>query len=166
MFRSVNPATGQEFATYAELSSAQVEEKLGKAYAAFLKWRESPMSARTDLLKKIAAQYEANKDRLARMATMEMGKTYASAVGEIDKSIAAFHHYAEHGPAMLVPLRHALSTGGSAEVHWLPQGPVLAMMPWNFPYWQVVRFIAPTILAGNVGLLKHASNVQGVAGLL
>ncbi len=166
MFRSVNPATGKEIATYPELSSAQVEEKLGKASEAFLKWRESPMGERADLLKKIAAQYEANKDRLARMAAMEMGKTYASAVGEVEKCIAAFYHYAAHGPAMLVPLRHVLSTGGSAEVHWLPLGPVLAIMPWHFPYWQVVRFLAPTILAGNVGLLKHASNVQGVAGLL
>ncbi len=166
MFKSVNPASGQEIATYAELSSAGVEDRLGKAAAAYQHWRESPVSARADLLRKIAAQYEANKDRLARMATMEMGKTYASAVGEVEKCIAAFHHYAEHGPAMLVPLRHALSAGGSAELHWLPQGPVLAVMPWNFPYWQVVRFIAPTILAGNVGLLKHASNVQGVAGLL
>jgi succinate-semialdehyde dehydrogenase/glutarate-semialdehyde dehydrogenase len=166
MFKSVNPANGQEIATYPELSAAQVEDKLRKAAAAYQHWRETPVGERAGLLRKIAAQYEVNRDRLARMATMEMGKTYASAVGEIDKSIAAFHHYAEHGPAMLVPLRHALGTGGSAELHWLPQGAVLAVMPWNFPYWQVVRFIAPTILAGNVGLLKHASNVQGVAGLL
>ena len=166
MFKSVNPANGQEIATYPELSAAQVEDKLRKAAGAYQHWRETPVGERAGLLRKIAAQYEVNRDRLARMATMEMGKTYASAVGEIDKSIAAFHHYAEHGPAMLVPLRHALGTGGSAELHWLPLGPVLAVMPWNFPYWQVVRFIAPTILAGNVGLLKHASNVQGVAGLL
>ena len=100
------------------------------------------------------------------MATLEMGKTFASAVSEVEKCASAFRHYAAHGPAMLQPISTDLASGGSAELHWLPQGPVLAIMPWNFPYWQAVRFLAPTIMAGNVGLLKHASNVQGVARLM
>ncbi len=91
-----------------------------------------------------------------------MGKTYASAVAEVEKCIAAFRHYAQHGPAMLAPVHQKLSSG-TAEIRWLPQGPVLAIMPWNFPYWQAVRFLAPTIMAGNIGLLKHASIVQGCA---
>lgn len=103
---------------------------------------------------------------MARVATEEMGKTYASSLAEVEKCAAAFRHYANHGPAMLEPQSYDLIGRGAAEVRWLPQGPVLAIMPWNFPFWQAVRFLAPTILAGNVGLLKHASIVQGVAGLM
>jgi succinate-semialdehyde dehydrogenase / glutarate-semialdehyde dehydrogenase len=166
MLKSTNPATGQEFASHAELSKAQVDTKLDKAMAAFHAWRETGLDKRTALLARLADLYDSNKGRLARMATMEMGKTYLSAIAEVEKCAAAFRHYAKDGPAMLAPRSYPLGSGGSAEVHWLPQGPVLAIMPWNFPYWQAVRFLAPTILAGNVGLLKHASIVQGVAGLM
>ncbi|UAK25246.1 NAD-dependent succinate-semialdehyde dehydrogenase [Sphingomonas nostoxanthinifaciens] len=166
MFTSVNPATGEDIATYAELSKAEVDSKLDRAVAAYRQWRETPLAARADLLNAIADRYEANKDRLARMATAEMGKTLASAVSEVEKCIAAFRHYAVAGPAMLDPRTIALGSGGAAEIRWLPQGAVLAIMPWNFPFWQTVRFLAPTILAGNVGLLKHASIVQGVAALM
>jgi succinate-semialdehyde dehydrogenase/glutarate-semialdehyde dehydrogenase len=94
-----------------------------------------------------------------------MGKTLKSAIAEVEKCAAAFRHYAENGPAMLEDRKVRTATG-TATARWLPMGPVLAVMPWNFPYWQVVRFAAPTIMAGNVGLLKHASNVQGVAAAL
>ena len=166
MFRSVNPATGEQVATYPELTRAEVDAKLDKAAAAFRSWRTTAIGVRTGLLERLADQYQANRQRLARMATVEMGKTYASALAEVDKCASAFRHYAQAGPAMLEPTRISLSSGGSAEVRYLPQGPVLAIMPWNFPFWQAVRFLAPTILAGNVGLLKHASAVQGVAGLM
>ncbi len=166
MFTSVNPATGKEIATYPELSKAQTDARLDTAAAAFRQWRTTSLDERTELLDKIADQYEANKERLARMITEEMGKTCASAVAEIEKCAAAFRHYAKAGPAMLEPQRYELASGGVAEARWLPQGAVLAVMPWNFPFWQAVRFLAPTILAGNVGLLKHASIVQGVAGLM
>ena len=139
--------------------------KLDQAAAAFRNWRLSDLATRTALLDKIADAYDANKDRLARMATDEMGKTYASAVAEVEKCVAGFRHYAKHGTATLSPRSSLLSNGGTAEVHWLPQSPVLAVMPWNFPYWQAVRFLAPTILAGNVGLLKHARIVQGCTAL-
>jgi succinate-semialdehyde dehydrogenase/glutarate-semialdehyde dehydrogenase len=166
MFKSVNPATGETFATYPELTNNELEAKIAKSAAAYRSWRKTSLAERTKLLSAIADAYEANKDRLAKMATAEMGKTYASSVAEVEKCIAAFRHYAEAGPAMLEPKRSPLSNGGTAEVHWLPQGPVLAIMPWNFPYWQAVRFLAPTILAGNTGLLKHASIVQGVGVLM
>src|SRR5437868_13738221 len=100
------------------------------------------------------------------MASLEMGKTLTSAIAEVEKSIAGFRVYAKDGPGMLAVQRQPVASGGTAELHWLPIGPVLAVMPWNFPYWQVVRFLAPTIMAGNVGLLKHASIVQGVGGLI
>ena len=164
MFRSVNPATGEEFATHPELSAQALEARLATAASAYSSWRTSPLSERTALLSRIADQFQANRERLARMATMEMGKTLVSALAEVDKCTAAFRAYAKDGPAMLAPRQ--LGTDGKAEIHWLPIGPVLAVMPWNFPFWQAVRFIAPAIMAGNVGLLKHASIVQGVAGLL
>jgi succinate-semialdehyde dehydrogenase/glutarate-semialdehyde dehydrogenase len=166
MFRSVNPATGEEIATYRELTKAEIDAKLDKAISTFRHWRTVAVKERAALLERIAEQYEANSERLARMAVDEMGKTYASALAEVQKCAAAFRHYAQHGPAMLEPTQIVLAGGGSAEVRYLPQGPVLAVMPWNFPYWQAVRFLAPTILAGNVALLKHASIVQGAAGLM
>ena len=166
MFTSVNPATGEEIATYPELSQAEIDAKLDTAMAAFRKWRRTELAERTDLLGRIADRFEAEKDRLGRMATLEMGKTLTSAIAEVEKSIAGFRVYAKDGPEMLAVRRQDLGERGTAELHWLPIGPVLAVMPWNFPYWQVVRFLAPAIMAGNVGLLKHASIVQGVAGLI
>ncbi len=166
MFKSVNPANGAQIASYEELTQSEIEARLAAAAAAFVSWRETPLSQRVALLRAIADRFEGDKERLARVATEEMGKTYKSALAEVEKCIAGFRYYAEHGPAMLEPRRVKLSNGGSAETRYLPLGPVLAVMPWNFPYWQVIRFLAPTLLAGNVGLLKHASNVQGVAGLI
>lgn len=166
MFKSVNPATGKQIATHPELTKSEIETKLGKAASAYKAWRQTGIDERTKLLIKIADQYEANKERLARMATEEMGKTLKTSIAEVEKCAALFRHYAKAGPAMLEPERWELASGGTAEARWLPQGPVLAIMPWNYPYWQAVRFLAPTILAGNVALLKHASIVQGVAGLM
>jgi succinate-semialdehyde dehydrogenase/glutarate-semialdehyde dehydrogenase len=166
MMQTSNPATGEKLATYRELSGADIEAKIVKAVTAFHAWRVTPYEERTALLKRLADVYEANKEKLARMATAEMGKTYASSVAEVEKCESAFRHYAKHGPAMLAPKLTELTTGGTAEVRWLPQGPVLAVMPWNFPYWQAVRFLAPCIMAGNTGLLKHASIVQGCAALM
>ena len=166
MLKSINPATSEQISTTQELSREEIHARLDTAVSAFHSWRSTRLDVRTELLAKIADAYETNKERLARMATQEMGKTFMSAIAEVEKSIAAFRHYAKHGAAMLEPKISRLSNGGSAEIRWLPQGPVLAIMPWNFPYWQAVRFLAPTIMAGNVGLLKHASIVQGCAALM
>lgn len=166
MFKSTNPATGEEFSTYPELTPAELDARLEKAAAAYRRWLTSKLDERTALLSRIADQFEANRERLARMATLEMGKTYASARAEVDKCTAGFRLYAKDGPDMLTPRRQALAGGGTAELHWFPMGPVLAIMPWNFPFWQAVRFLAPAIMAGNAALLKHASIVQGVAGLI
>jgi succinate-semialdehyde dehydrogenase/glutarate-semialdehyde dehydrogenase len=166
MLRSVNPANGEEVGCTEELSPAEIDAKLDKAIQAFRRWRTSDLSERSALLSRIADRFEEEKERLARMATLEMGKTLATSVAEVEKCIAAFRVYAKDGPAMLQPEEQKLASGGIAQIRWLPIGPVLAIMPWNFPYWQVVRFLAPAIMAGNVGLLKHASIVQGAAGLL
>lgn len=165
MFTSINPATGEEGARFEALDDDGIEAALARAQAAFRSWRVSELAQRTALLTAIADQFEANKRHLAETATKEMGKTLASAAAEVEKCIAGFRHYAAKGPAYLEPVE-TKTASGRAVGHWLPLGPILAVMPWNFPYWQVVRWLAPTILAGNVGLLKHASLTQGCAALI
>lgn len=164
--KSINPATGEEIAVHEALTEAQIDAALDRAMAGFATWRETDLTERTALLSDLADAYHDHRERLARMATLEMGKTLKSALAEVDKCVAVFRHYAKAGPAMLEGGSIPLASGGKADLVWLPIGPVLAVMPWNFPYWQVARFLAPCILAGNVGLLKHASNVQGVAALM
>jgi len=160
MFTSINPATGEPGESFAELTADEIETKVTVAHVAYRAWRTTDLATRSALLEAIADQFETNKQRLAEIATREMGKTLKSAIAEVEKCAAGFRHYAKAGPAMLNPRTIPTATG-SATARFLPMGPVLAVMPWNFPYWQVVRFLAPTILAGNVGLLKHASSVQG-----
>jgi len=165
MFTSINPATGETVDTHEALDADGIEMALARADACFRSWRDSPLERRTELLTKIADAWEANKQHLAETATKEMGKTLASAIAEVEKCISGFRHYAKAGPSYLEPTT-VQTASGHAVARWLPMGPVLAVMPWNFPYWQVVRFLAPTIMAGNVALLKHASNVQGCAALI
>ena len=165
MFTSINPATGEAGATFVALDDDGIEAALARAEATFRSWRASDIGQRTALLTAIADRFEANKQHLAETATKEMGKTLASAIAEVEKCIAGFRHYAAKGPDYLTPVE-TKTASGRAVGHWLPLGPILAVMPWNFPYWQVVRWLAPTILAGNVGLLKHASLTQGCAALI
>lgn len=162
MFTSINPATGEAGDSFQEMTADALEAALARAHATWLTWRTTPLETRAALLEKIAEVFEADKMRLAEIATREMGKTLKSAVAEVEKCAAGFRYYAQEGPAMLAPT--PLANGGSAR--WLPIGAVLAVMPWNFPYWQVIRFVAPAIMAGNVGLLKHASICQGVAAAI
>ncbi|RZM20404.1 MAG: aldehyde dehydrogenase family protein, partial [Sphingomonas sp.] len=161
MFTSINPATGAPGESFAELTKDEIAAKVAQADATYRQWRLTDPAERAALLERIAEQFDANTHRLAEIATREMGKTLKSAIAEVQKCAAAFRHYAQEGPAMLEPRSFP-----GATATWHPMGPVLAVMPWNFPYWQVVRFMAPTIMAGNVGLLKHASNVQGCGAAL
>ena len=165
MFTSINPATGVSGERVAELSADDLEQKLVHAHAAYRAWRTTKLVTWTNLLSAIADAFEANADRLGAIATREMGKTLTAAIAEICKCAAGFRYYAKEGPAMLES-RTFDTADGPATAQWQPMGPVLAVMPWNFPYWQVVRFLAPTIMAGNVGLLKHASLTQGCAAAI
>ncbi|MCX8477916.1 MAG: NAD-dependent succinate-semialdehyde dehydrogenase [Sphingomonas sp.] len=165
MFTSINPATGEAGESFEELDADGIELALTRAQTCFRAWRNAPLEQRTALLGRIADQWETNKQHLAEMAVREMGKTITAGIAEVEKCISGFRHYAEHGPAYLKPTE-VTTPGGRAVARWLPMGPVLAVMPWNFPYWQVVRFLAPTIMAGNVALLKHASSVQGCGALM
>jgi succinate-semialdehyde dehydrogenase/glutarate-semialdehyde dehydrogenase len=159
---SVNPATGEVLARHEELSDAALEARLARAAEAFRAWRRRPYADRAALLVRAAEVLEQKKEHWARTMTLEMGKTFRSAVAEAEKCAWACRFYAEHGERFLAD-EEVKAAGTRSYVRCLPIGPVLAVMPWNFPFWQVFRFAAPALMAGNVGLLKHASNVPGSA---
>ncbi|HEV3050233.1 MAG TPA: NAD-dependent succinate-semialdehyde dehydrogenase [Longimicrobium sp.] len=160
---TINPATGETLQTFDALTAAEVDEKLQRAADAFERHRRTSLADRSEKMRRAGEILDAEKDRLARLMTTEMGKTLAAARAEAEKCAWVCRHYAEHAARMLAP--QTVDVGGTArgEVHFLPLGAVLAVMPWNFPFWQVFRFAAPGLMAGNVGLLKHASNVPQCA---
>ncbi len=162
---SVNPATGEEHQRWEPLGDAELEAKLRRAADAFAEHRRTPFAQRARWMTHAAEILEAEAEEFGRLMTREMGKTLRSAVAEAEKCARACRFYAEHAEAMLADERVETDADRSY-VRYLPLGPVLAVMPWNFPFWQVVRFAAPALMAGNVGLLKHASNVPGCAEAL
>ncbi|HST60225.1 MAG TPA: NAD-dependent succinate-semialdehyde dehydrogenase [Longimicrobium sp.] len=160
---TINPATGETLRTFDALTAEQLEQKLQRASDAFARHRRTSLTERAEKMRRAGELLDAEKDRWARLMTTEMGKTLGAARAEAEKCAWVCRHYAEHAAAMLAP--RPADVGGTArgEVHFLPIGAVLAVMPWNFPFWQVFRFAAPGLMAGNVGLLKHASNVPQCA---
>ncbi|MGW3991963.1 NAD-dependent succinate-semialdehyde dehydrogenase [Amycolatopsis sp. NPDC004772] len=161
---SVNPATGETLRTFDELTDEQVEQKIARAAAAFREHRRTSFAERAERLRRAADILEAETDELARLATLEMGKTLASAKAEVAKCAKGCRWFAEHTEALLADEPHDVGDAdANVFTRYEPLGPVLAVMPWNFPYWQVFRFACPALMAGNVGLLKHASNVPQVA---
>jgi succinate-semialdehyde dehydrogenase/glutarate-semialdehyde dehydrogenase len=161
-YATINPATGVTEATFAAHTPAEVEQKLAQAAAAFEIYRTSTFAERSRHLITAAELMEGEVPNMARVLTTEMGKTFAAAKGEVSKCAMALRWFAEHAEALLAD-EHIASAAGSSYVHYEPLGPVLAVMPWNFPLWQVMRFAAPALMVGNVGLLKHASNVPQTA---
>ncbi|MFO7925970.1 NAD-dependent succinate-semialdehyde dehydrogenase [Natronomonas sp.] len=159
----VNPATGETVETYETDSDADVEAKLERATDAFDAWRDRPIREREELLSRAGEVLRENKREYAETMTEEMGKPISQAIGEVEKCAWVCDHYAEHASAYLEPDGHPSPPGTRVRTVYDPLGPVLAVMPWNFPFWQVFRFAAPYLVAGNVGLLKHASNVPGSA---
>ena len=155
---TVNPATGQVLKTFESLSDAQLEVKLQKAADTFLSYRKTPFAERARLMLNAAAILEKEKEAYARVMTTEMGKTFRSAVDEAAKCAWVCRYYAENAEKFLTD-EVVETTAKHSFIRYLPLGPVLAVMPWNFPFWQVLRFAAPALMAGNVGLLKHASIV-------
>ena len=132
MFQSVNPATGIPGEAIRELTADEVEARLARAAAAWRDWRTTDLATRATVLEAIAEQFDAHAQRLAEIATREMGKTLKSALAEVQKCAGGFRYYAQEGPAMLADIAVPLA-GGRARQQWLPIGPVLAVMPWNFP---------------------------------
>jgi succinate-semialdehyde dehydrogenase/glutarate-semialdehyde dehydrogenase len=160
--RSVNPTDGTLVREYAEAAPQEVASALAAALAAFQSWRRTPFADRAAVLRRAAAQLRAQREALARLMALEMGKPLAQGRAEADKCASVCEYYAEAGERFLSP--EAVPTDASRSyVAFEPLGAVLAVMPWNFPLWQVFRFAAPALTAGNVGLLKHASNVSGCA---
>ncbi|MDT0382192.1 NADP-dependent succinic semialdehyde dehydrogenase [Streptomyces sp. DSM 42041] len=165
---TVNPATGETLKTFDALGPREIEDRLAAAHEAFQHHRVTTMDRRQELLRAAADLLEGEQDDVARTMTLEMGKPLAAARAEAAKCVKAMRWYARHTPALLAdehPAEDDVADSGAvrAVVRYRPLGPVLAVMPWNFPLWQVVRFAAPALMAGNVGLLKHASNVPQTA---
>jgi succinate-semialdehyde dehydrogenase/glutarate-semialdehyde dehydrogenase len=160
--RSINPATGEVLESFTEQSPAQAAAAVAKAEEAFHAWSQCGFPRRGSLLKKAAGMLRAEKNRLARMMSEEMGKPVMQALAEVEKCALVCEYYGAQGEAMLAPLPIAADAAASY-VRFDPLGVVLAVMPWNFPFWQVFRFAAPALMAGNTALLKHASNVTRCA---
>ena len=159
---TINPYNGETLKTFPSLRPVELEAKLQRAADAFRVYRTTTFAERARCMLRAAEILERDKDALARLATLEMGKPLAAAVAEVEKCAFVCRYYAENAEAYLQD--EAIATAAKKSfVRYLPLGVILAIMPWNYPFWQVIRFVAPGLMAGNVGLLKHASNVPQCA---
>ena len=159
---SINPATGETLKTFEALSAQQIEQKLQLAADTFRAYRNTSFTERVPLMQRAAGILEDEKSRFAKLMTLEMGKPVKAAIAEAEKCAWVCRYYAETAQHHLADTL-VETNAQKSYVHFQPLGPVLAVMPWNFPFWQVFRFAAPALMAGNVGLLKHASNVPQCA---
>jgi succinate-semialdehyde dehydrogenase/glutarate-semialdehyde dehydrogenase len=161
---TVNPTTGETIKIFEPYDEAEVERRLALADSAFRSYRRTGLDERSKLVLAMADVLEKDQDALARILTLEMGKPIVQARAEVTKCVGVLRYYAEHAAAMLAdePIPGTAAKSGSY-LRYRPIGPVLAVMPWNFPLWQVIRFATPTFMVGNVALLKHASNVPQAA---
>jgi len=159
----VDPTTGEQIDSYDDHTESDVDDALARATEAFDAWRERPLREREELLASAADVLRDNEREYATTMTREMGKPIDQGLSEVRKCARACDHYAENASAYLQAEGHPGPPGVDVQTFYEPLGPVLAVMPWNFPFWQVFRFAAPYLTAGNVGLLKHASNVPGCA---
>jgi succinate-semialdehyde dehydrogenase / glutarate-semialdehyde dehydrogenase len=160
--QSINPATGEALETFTETSAGDIERILATAHHTFLDWRDAPFATRAQQMHKAAGLLRGRKADYARTMALEMGKPIVQGEAEVDKCALTCEYYAEHAEAMLAEQPRQTDAGRSY-VRFDPLGPVLAVMPWNFPFWQVFRFAAPALMAGNAAVLKHASNVPRCA---
>ena len=159
---SINPATDEILETFPETSERERGEMLARSHAAFLEWRTVPIATRAERMREAARILRTRRASYARTMTLEMGKPIVQSEAEVDKCAWTCEYYAEHAAAMLA-LDARETDASRSYVRFDPLGPVLAVMPWNFPFWQVFRFAAPALMAGNAGVLKHASNVPRTA---
>jgi succinate-semialdehyde dehydrogenase / glutarate-semialdehyde dehydrogenase len=159
---TINPATGETLKTFEAESAGSIEQKLTLAQQVFEQYRTTPMAQRAEWLNNAAAILERDKAKFGAIMTTEMGKTLKSAIAETEKCAWVCRYYAEHAADFLADVP-ASTDASKSFVRYQPLGVILAVMPWNFPFWQVFRFAAPALMAGNVGLLKHASNVPQCA---
>ncbi|HEX4013251.1 MAG TPA: NAD-dependent succinate-semialdehyde dehydrogenase [Candidatus Cybelea sp.] len=162
MIETIDPATGDAIERIEPMSPQRIEAKLSAAARAFDPWRNSSFDRRAEILQRVAARFRDEREALAATAVREMGKPLAQARAEVDKCAWGLDYFAERGQAML-STQPAESTGTRSYVAFRPLGVLLAIMPWNFPFWQVIRAAAPAMMAGNVLLLKHATNTTRCA---
>ena len=165
MLKSINPHNNELLKEYSEDSPKEVLEKITQAQATYKNWKEVSIDIRAKKLLSLAKALRDQKDDLSRLATLEMGKPLAQAKAEVEKCAWLCEHYAEKGKEYLSDI-DVNTDGTKSWVSFEPLGVILGVMPWNFPYWQVMRFAVPSILAGNTALVKHASNVQACAGAI
>jgi succinate-semialdehyde dehydrogenase/glutarate-semialdehyde dehydrogenase len=162
MIETIDPTTGEVIERIALMEAPQIEAKLAEAARGALRWAGEDFSGRGSLLRAVAARFRLERDQLATTAVREMGKPLTQARAEIDKCAWALEYFAEHGEALL-SAQATPSSAARSYVAFRPLGVLLAIMPWNFPYWQVIRAAAPALMAGNVVLLKHATNTTRCA---
>ncbi|MGH7768215.1 MAG: NAD-dependent succinate-semialdehyde dehydrogenase [Candidatus Binatia bacterium] len=160
--QSINPATGEVLETFQEMSTTEIDRILEAASTTFFEWRSRPFADRANRMRQAARILRAGKEKHARTMAVEMGKPVVQGEAEVEKCAWGCDYYAEHAEAFLADQPRETDASRSY-VRFDPIGPVLAIMPWNFPFWQVFRFAAPALMAGNAGLLKHASNVPRCA---
>jgi succinate-semialdehyde dehydrogenase / glutarate-semialdehyde dehydrogenase len=159
---TINPTTGEKLRSFEALDDAELERKIARAAETFEGYRHRPFAERAERMHRAAEILEAEKDRWARLMVTEMGKPIGAAVAEAEKCAWVCRYYADHAERFLAD-EEVRTDAARSFIRYQPLGPVLAVMPWNFPFWQVFRFAAPALMAGNVGLLKHASNVPQCA---
>ncbi len=159
VIKSINPYTNELLAEFHSLSEGDLQQKLGVGSLAFSIWKETDFSKRAELMNNAARVLKINREKYAKIISLEMGKILKESLAEVDKCALVCEYYAENAAEFLQAEPINLPDGNKAKVIHQPLGIILAVMPWNFPFWQVFRFAAPTLMAGNVGLLKHASNV-------
>jgi acyl-CoA reductase-like NAD-dependent aldehyde dehydrogenase len=159
-FESRNPATGEVVANYPEHTAAEVETCLARAWSGWKNWSATPLAARAAFLNRLADALERRVDEFARLITLEMGKPLAEAQAEVKKAASGARHFAATGPSYVEP---QTIPGTQSQIIYQPLGPVLGIMPWNLPFWQVLRFFIPAALVGNTVVVKHAENVKGCA---
>src|SRR5690606_32283194 len=159
---AINPTTGELIATHEPMSEKEVAAAVAAAHAAFLDWSRRPIEERARPMHALADHLREGKRDYARLMALEMGKPVRDGIAEIEKCAAACDFFADNAAGFLAPESVDIGSG-RAFVAYRPLGVVLAVMPWNFPFWQVIRFAAPALMAGNAGVLKHSANVPGSA---
>lgn len=160
--KSINPSNDSLIKEYNELSEDCIHEKIAKAHSSFHQWKNTPWGTREELLRHCGKKLDERKEELGKLISIEMGKPIGESIAEIEKCVWLCEYYAEQGPGFLA--NNVIETDANESyISYEPLGVILAIMPWNFPFWQVFRFAVPSILAGNTGILKHASNVSGCA---
>lgn len=162
MFQTINPATGEVVKTYQHLTPSQIDAVVQKATHSFKIWKDTSVERRSEVLKQLATNLREYKRDLANQMTLEMGKSHEDGIAEIEKCAAACDYFSEKGPDFLKP-QITSANYAESEIRFEPMGLIFSIMPWNFPFWQFIRFAAPSIMIGNVILLKHADLTAGCA---